>query len=271
MATNRALRAALLGQMDWSKQNLSARVQQKKKTAPMSTEDATYLIAHENGIKIDRYLSREQVAHVRTLVHHQPSTAALSPKRAAQTLAKGKAGVREIRFPNEFKVANPLLASGKLKEATEMAAIFPLLYVLENSMRELIKRVMYAKYGKDWWDTQLVSGKLKGVHQKVTDRMKSESQRRWHQRRGSHPIDYVDLGDLGSIVNGKQSDFIPSIIESLEWFAHLMRELEPSRNVVCHMNPLDDGNIGDVKSWYRKWVNTLSSALADGTIPPPPP
>jgi len=148
-----------------------------------------------------------------------------------------------------------------------MAAIYPLLYVLENSMRELIKRVMYARYGTDWWNTQLASGKLKNVQQKAADRMKTETQRKWHQRRGAHPIDYVDFGDLGQIITGRQADFIPAIVEDVPWITHLMRELEPSRNVVCHMNPLDSGNITDLKSWFRKWERIVTQGLADGSIP----
>jgi hypothetical protein len=267
MPTNRALRAALLGKMHWSKQTLSARVQKKKDATPMSTEEATYLLAFEHGIRIDRFLDSEQVARVRAL--HQQAGGGAHAAPAPPTGRRVPRGApSEIRFPGEFKTTNPLLSSGRLKEAKEMAAIFPLLHVLENSIRELVKRVMHAKYGADWWDTELVAGRLKNVRDKAAGRMRSEEERHfWHQRRGAHPIDYVDLPDLGTIVNGKQADFIPTIIPDREWFAHMMRELEPSRNVVCHMNPLDSGNIDDVKGWFRKWERTLAQALARSAIP----
>lgn len=271
MPTNRALRAELLRKKGWSKHNLSDRVQVKKKKSPMSTEEATYLIAHENGIKVDKYLKPEVVAQIRALVHQQAGAASASAAPRPLKRAGGKAEIREIRFPNEFKATNPLLSPSKLNEAKEMARIFPLLHVIENSMRELIKRVMHAKYGPDWWNTRLTSGRPKSVAGTAADRMKTETQRRWHQRRGSHPIDYVNLEDLGTIIKSHQTDFIPGIISDIEWFNHLMRELDPSRNVVCHMNPLDDGNITDIKSWFRKWERTIATAMSQGAIPPPPP
>ena len=39
-----------------------------------------------------------------------------------------------------------------------------------------------------------------------------------------------------------------------------MKELKPSRNVVCHMNPLDDHNITDVKLKTQKWEKLIEAA-----------
>ena len=43
--------------------------------------------------------------------------------------------------------------------------LYPILYVLENSMREVVRRIMRAQFGDDWWDKHLVCGKLKTIHQ----------------------------------------------------------------------------------------------------------
>lgn len=266
MATNRDLRSELLRKMNWTKQALSARVQKKKNQTPMSTEDATYLIAHENNIKVDRYLTDEQIARVRSL--HQRGGHLIVERSDNPAQRRKRSIVQEIRFPGEFKATNPLLSNIKLREARDMAMVFPLLHVLENSMRELIKRVMFDKFGADWWNTELNSGKLKGVLQTATNRMRTETEKHsWHQRRGAHPIDYVDLGDLGSIILGKQEHFFPHIIPDREWFMQYMKELEPSRNVVCHMNPLDADNIDDVKSKFRRWEKLISNAAANQKIP----
>ena len=270
MATNRELRAALLQKVG-TKQNLSRYVQKKRSQLPMTTEEATYVIAHENGIKISDYLDTTEVAHVRALqaqLRHANGGGETHRKAPAPKAHPAVNGAREIRFPGEFKATNTLLSAAKLQEAKDMAAIFPLLYVLENSIRDLIVRVMYAKYGEDWWNSQLTSGKANEVRQKAAGRMSSQEKRYfWHQRRGAHPIDYVDLPDLGLIVQAKQADFFPGIIPEREWFLHLMRELEPSRNVVCHMNPLEKGNVDDVRSWSRKWEKTMKAAAERGVIP----
>lgn len=263
MATNRELKQALLRKLGVTPQALSQRVQKKKDVAPMSTEDATYLIAHEQGIRLDRYLPQDAVDRIRHLqtTTNQANAAAVAPKR---TRAKKSPDSIEIRFPSGFKTSNSLLAKARLNEAVAMAKIYPILYVLENSMRELIKRVMADKYGDNWWDTQLTKGKLKGVLKKAEDRMKSENEKHsWHQRRGDHPVDYVDIKDLEIIVLARQSLFIPAIIPDVEWFKQFMKELYPSRNVVAHMNPLDGDNTKDVELRAKKWAKMLDKAKAN--------
>jgi hypothetical protein len=145
-----------------------------------------------------------------------------------------------------------------LQEAQEMAAIYPVLYVLENSMREVVRRVMAHAHGADWWDTVMTRGKLTGVHQKAESRRNGEKATRWHQRRGADPLDYVDLNDLGIIILNQQSLFFPDPLGARkEWFEQFMRELEPSRNVVCHMNPLTPHNVTDVQLRAAKWFTML--------------
>jgi hypothetical protein len=262
--TNRALKKALLDKLEIQPQGLSKRVQKKKALVPMSTAEATYLIAHEEGIKIDRYLTPEEVARVRAL--HVPKThvppAGHPERRGAR--ARGN-DARELRFAGDFRLRSPFLDAAKLAEAAAMSRIYPVLYVLENSIRELIKRVMKAKFGDDWWNTRLDKGKLKGVHERAAGRRATEKKNSWHQKRGDHPIDYADIGDLEAIILGHQDAFLPHIIPELRWFEHFMKELYPSRNVVCHMNPLTNDNVTDVQLKLRKWESVLRNAA--GVIP----
>src|SRR5262245_49013599 len=68
MATNRIVREALLKQLNITPQALSLRAQKRKRELPMSTELAVYTIAHENGIDVSRFLSKEETAEVRELI-----------------------------------------------------------------------------------------------------------------------------------------------------------------------------------------------------------
>lgn len=265
MATNKALRDALLEKLGITQQGLSARVQVKKKALPITTEEAVYLIAFDEGIKIDKYLSSDEISAVRHLhtqaVGSQSNSTVATPKRKTRARTRSSGDHREIRFPNEFKATDPLLSVTKLNEAKAMAAVYPLLYVLENSIRELVKRVMRANHGDDWWDTELTSSKLKAVKKSAADRMKTETKNAWHQTRGDHPIDYIDFKDLGTIFRAKKSLFHPAIITDWEWFLNFLKELYPSRNVVAHMNPLLSENVSDVKLRFRKWERVVKSAL----------
>ena len=265
MATNKELKKALLDKLKVSPQALSQRVQKKKDVSPMSTEDATYLIAHENGIRIDRYLAAETVDRVRQLHVHASTKNPDSQLKQRSTQARVRKDNRsiQVRFPTGLSTSDALLPKSKLNEAIAMAKIYPLLYVLENSIRELIKRVMVAEHGEDWWDTQLTKGKLKGVRQTAANRMKSEDEKySWHQRRGDHPIDYVDIKDLETIILAKQTHFVPNLIPDLDWFKQFMKELYPSRNVVAHMNPLDGDNVKDIELRTKRWANMIDKVKA---------
>lgn len=263
MATNRALKQALLTKLGVQPPALSKRVKRKKLQTPMSTEEATYLIAHEEGIQIDKYLDATEVSRIREL--HGSSRprgdAAMTPRRTRSRSGTGQP--RELRFPGDITVKNALLPPGKLNEAVAMARVYPLLYVFENSIRELIKRVMASEFGDDWWETQLTRGNVQNVYQKAKGRKDGEKKNRWHQKRGSHPIDYVDIWDLATIILGKQDHFFPHIISERPWFEQFMKETYPSRNVVCHMNPLDTDHVNDIKLKIRKWDRMMTANLAN--------
>lgn len=258
-----SLRDALVTKTSWTKQQLSARVQQLRKVAPMSTGTAHAVIAHQHGIKIDRYLDKDDLEHTRDVVARlsasmprgtkAPSTTSREPRKSPN----GKVPVRPrtIIFPNSLELTDPLLSDEKMREAREMAEVYPIIYVLENSMRAVVQRVLFHKYGVDWWDTALNGGRVKTLKTNSDNRRAKEQQTNWHQRRGAHPIDYIDLKELGEIILAKQDDFFPDVLgDNRNWFEHsLMPELVASRNVLCHMNPLDKTNTADVVIKAKRW------------------
>lgn len=268
MATDSKLKAALLARTGWDVKKLSKRVQQKKKVTPMSTEEAAYLIAHEVGIKIDRFLPVEMVARVRALIPQNSAPVSGQGTQARHRPAKPVARPpKTLNFANRIKVSSTLLGASKLAEAKEMAELYPILYVLENSMREVVRRVMHAKYGTDWWDTQMTSGKLKVAANTAASRMKKEASQRWHQRRGADPLDYIGLDELGDIISGKHDAFFHNMLAiDVEWFRHFMKELEPSRNVLCHMNPLSQTNARDLTTKLERWEGVVAGSPIPASV-----
>ncbi len=70
--TNRHIRRALLDKLGVTRQALSLRVKKLQDHAPITTTDATYVIAHRNGIDLDRYLSPELADRIRALLVSVP-------------------------------------------------------------------------------------------------------------------------------------------------------------------------------------------------------
>lgn len=221
----------------------------------MTTEDATYIIAHKNGIKLDKYLNNATINHIRDLYQKlTPVTQVL----AKQTRGKGTdtpVKPRVTRIGKDIEFNDPILPQKKINEAKEMADVYPLIYVLENSIRELIDVVMTAQYGNNWWDLQAP----KTLRGDVANKMRADKRDSWHQRRGARPIDYLDFKDLPRLMNKIDAIVVPDIISDLEWFRQLVKEVYKSRCVVCHMNPLEENNIKAIEVKFNEWEKHINA------------
>ena len=86
MATNRKLKAELLKKLGVTEQALNLRAQnRKRRELPMTTEQAYYTFAYEEGLDLSKYLTPEGVADVRNLVRDLKTAASSSAKNAACT------------------------------------------------------------------------------------------------------------------------------------------------------------------------------------------
>lgn len=255
--TDKNLRKALLKQLNCSPQALSQRVKKIKKENPMTTEEATYVIAHNEGILIDKYLDKDMVSNIRRIVQQvtYPTPIVPSSKRKPEKKVVSGMEQRVIKIAKEFKVSDPILQDKKIKEAKEMAAIYPLLYILENSIRDVIDKVMTSKYGNKWWNSYAP----RGLRETVERRMIDEKRHSWHQRRGVRPIDYLDLYQLPALIRKIEKDIVPNIIPSYEWLNQLIEEVYKSRCVICHMNPLDKDSIDSVKLRFKQWQKQIKN------------
>lgn len=252
------LRNELLKILGISPSRLSQRCNQVKSNVPMSTKDATCIIAHQSGLKLDKYLDDDTINRIRTLLTQikipQQTSSIIKP------LATKKQKFRQaiVNIGKEFSLTDPILTHVKLQEANEMSRVFPYLYLLENSIREFIDRLMTTQYGNDWWNSQAP----KQLRDDVIKRMSDDNKDSWHQRRGARPIDYLDMKDLPRLMNKIESIVVPSIIPSLDWFRQLVAEVYKSRCVLCHMNPLDKNNIDAVKVRFNHWQKQIKEKKA---------
>jgi hypothetical protein len=255
--TNKELRKKLLEDLGVTKQALSLKVKKLKSQYPMTTEDATYVIAQKQGLILDKYLKPTEIDRVREIMRHLESTIQnFGDSSSRKKHIKSPLQHKQIQIAGEFKITDPILFSKTINEAKEMAAIYPLLYILENSIREFIdKKITKLHNGKDWWESYAT----RGLKETVNSRMRDENKNSWHQRRGARPIDYLDLNQLTPLVTRIQNHVVPDVIPSLEWFSQLIDEVYQSRCVLCHMNPLDSDSIQSVKLRFKQWQKQIQA------------
>jgi len=221
----------------------------------MSTEDAAYCLAHQEGLRLDKFLDPEAVARVRELV------SALQPgrqySRQHESRTKTITKLKEIRVGGTLSITDPILPARITTEAKEMAErVYPILYVFENSVREVISRVLSQAIGLDWWDRCAPEG----VRRSVAERMKQENDTPWHGARGADPIFYTDIKDLVSIVRNREGwRKLQPILGRIEWFSELINCIGASRNPVAHMNPISAHDRQRLVVNFRDWERVVKA------------
>jgi len=250
----RALREAIARRLDIRTSRIYARASALATRAQTNTEDGVCLLAAQSGINLNRYLPKERVDQIRQLLFQLTQHTGLS--EAGKRVSK-KPAVRTVSVTvgKTLTLTDPLLTDKVIAEGKEMAEeVYPLLYVFENSVREMILRVMQKAHGPNWWDSKVSSG----IREEVEKRKKREDENPWHGKRGAHSICYTDLDHLGRIVQNNWVDF-KAILPRPQWLEQRLDEMGHSRNPVAHMNPLSRNDIQRIKVYFRDWETLVKA------------
>lgn len=162
---------------------------------------------------------------------------------------------REVSQRPKFNLPSdiPYLSISDVKTASDMSEPYITIYLLENSLRNFILKILSDKYGSNWWKTFVTNGDLL---KKVSDRKLRETKSKWHSIRGSHEIHYTDLGDLPYFIN-KDKILFENFIEVDLWTTYIRNVVELSRNIVDHHNYLPKKEINRLKQILEDWKTQL--------------
>ncbi len=246
--TNKSLKDALAAKLGVSRQRINQRAHALKVYVPMTTEDAVYCLAHQEGFALEEYLPAETVDRVRELLRalgtdrEDQATRRSAPRRAAKA--------RELVLAGGIRLPDPILPNGILDDASKMATTaYPMFYVFENSLRYVIATMMGNEFGEDWWTKAKIEDSLKKGNAK-SERKDAEN---WRSGRVAHPIYSTDVEDLIQIVKDNWPVF-RKLFPRRNWFANRVASLEMLRNTVSHMNPLlkrdTDRLRDDLSQWW---------------------
>lgn len=228
----------------------------KRDHGPMSTEDAMYVLAHQKKLDLTKYIDdRAAVDRIRSMVPRgNGAQAPAPPPKKAAPISTASRPSKLVRAGATGSAVDLKLSAAVADEAARMAELYPKMYLLENSIRSVINRVLTAKHGKDWWDTQAPSG----VRKLVQGRKDKEDNVPWHGKRGAHEIYYSDFSDLRNVIEKNWSDFDP-IIHKQQWINQWLEELEPARNTLAHNNPVSDNEQKRIEVFYNDWAALIEA------------
>jgi len=216
MAVDPVVRERLLKKLGIRRQSLDDRVKTIKSRIPISTEDAVYLIAFREKVPIDDRVDSgtlERVARYQAMSQAETTPSSKLVKRS------GSPSSTVVPIANVKIEDVPGMSAVHAREAKLMAErVYPILYVFENSARDIITRVLEAALGPDWWDQVSWSD----ARTEVKNRKAQEGDDAWHSKRGESPLAYLDLKHLVQLVGKPKvwphfSSILPGRTGSLEW------------------------------------------------------
>lgn len=232
----------------------------------MTRDEALLVIAFNNGVRVNRHLDADELStlsdNVEKVKRIQALEEAAPPPQPARSSKRNKE--RSEPTPREvvIRVADlsaqsiPKLMEPIAKQATVASELaYPLIHIIENSIRDLIERILEGEYGDDWW-----SKVDQSLRDKAAARLKNEEDEGWHTPRGTEPIQYIDLMDLPRIIcDDKLWPLFDPILPNTDYVRSLAYEVNVSRRIVAHMNVLPQDEVKTVQAKFRSWAKLLKS------------
>lgn len=145
-----------------------------------------------------------------------------------------------------------LLDDECVNSAKIMATVYTAIAAFENMVRKFVVKVLLEHNGENWWE-QCVSDKIR---KSAESRKNDEEKIKWHTQRGLSMINYVDFGDLASIMSQNYELFEVHIV-SIEWARQIFSTLEHSRNVIMHSGELGKRDIERIGTNIRDWISQV--------------
>lgn len=89
-----------------------------------------------------------------------------------------------------------LLDDDLIVKARSMATVYTAITAFENSVREFVSSKLKEEFNEEWWQ----KGITDKIRKKAETRKLEEEKIKWHTQRGINLINYVEFGDLVSII-----------------------------------------------------------------------
>lgn len=138
--------------------------------------------------------------------------------------------------------------------AKQMATVYTAVAAFENMVRKFVVKVLLEHKGEKWWET-CVSEKIR----KFAEARKLEEEKvKWHAQRGDSMINYIDFGDLASIMQQNIELYEMHII-SIDWARQIFKTLERSRNVIMHSGELSKKDVERIGTNIRDWIHQVGN------------
>jgi len=227
-----------------------------------------FVLAGDNKVGYSREYSR-LTEHERTRISQAIARSPQSSSDRSSSNRRQTSRILQIRTKLGL-FREPYLDQAVFSEAKLAAeTAYPYLYIFENSIRNFIDKVLSKASNKDWWASQMKTKTLREIKQNAESRMSDEKRQSFHRKRGAHQLFYTDFKDLIDIMANHETVFNPyfgNLTGKLKAILYKLREIEPSRNVTAHSNPLSKRDLQRVEGYLGDWLAQLAYIKQEGLL-----
>lgn len=162
--------------------------------------------------------------------------------------------VAEDVFDIDNIAVPPFVSTSRITDLRAMIQAYAHLFLMENSVREMIGTVLKKDLGDDWWE-QAANSSMKKKHE---DRKLNEAKKKWAPSRSDlGPLYALDWSDLVTLLRKYETKFEHLIKDSK--FLHRLEDLGTFRNIVAHNGVLSEKDDFDlIRIYYKNWITQIS-------------
>ena len=212
----------------------------KQENPGITSNAAAYLFAKKNKVSIFRYLSDEDK---QSLSHAQFVS--------NQSQSKSK---KNKKIQSKSIIGNSIYDPKLIREANANAEIYPYVYILENSLRNLILQ-KFNSFNAWWLNKNIVKTDIQEYAKKIQD---AERKYKWIGKRGDHPIYYVGLEHLYKIIEMNFNPHFRDIFD-LQNLRTWINECVSIRNLVAHNVRTEKTERDNIKIRTKYICNSINS------------
>jgi len=253
---SRELMQALMAKTGLKQSTIYAKIAEIAFADGNSCSNLVYALeyAHRNGLNPKKFADEDILREYGEYRRSRPGEPAVITK----TRIVPEKRVAGVKFAAEPDIPEINLPAEKVSEAKRMAGIYPYIYVLENSVRELIRTTLEIIHGANWWNVCA----SKEAISKSLERRDKQGASRYYGKKAPHPIYLVDLDDLRNIIIRNWKDFepkLPKLSNTQAWVINTLQMIEETRNIIAHNNPISKDDEEKLKVHFKDWAKRIRS------------
>lgn len=162
----------------------------------------------------------------------------------------------EVKNGNNVNILDAILPVDIIKKGTEMSEVYILLYCIENSLRIFIGECFRNKVGDDYLDKITLTKDLKNM---IRNREADETKNKWLPIRGDNFLYYLDLSDLGKVIQLNWSVF-QNIFPDQTWIMGKIDDISKCRNFIAHNSFIENDEKEVLSVNYKQILKQISKA-----------